>query len=47
MTYFNDLILRKVKVVPVLNWALRHEDLLGQWKYSSTNSLVSALEGGE
>jgi hypothetical protein len=28
----------KGKVVPVLNKAPRHEDVLGEWKYSSTHS---------
>jgi len=37
----------KGKVFPVLNWAPRHEVVLGEWKYSSTNSLASALDGGE
>jgi hypothetical protein len=39
----------KGKVVPVLffNWAPRHEGILGEWKYSSTHSLTSALDGGE
>jgi hypothetical protein len=27
--------------------ALRHEDVLGEWRYSSSNSLISALDGGE
>jgi hypothetical protein len=29
------------------NWAPRHEGLLGEWKYSSTHSLTSALDGSE
>jgi hypothetical protein len=29
------------------NWAPRHEGVLGEWKYSSTHSLTSALDGGE
>jgi hypothetical protein len=33
-------------VVPVLNWAPRHKDVLGEWRYSSTHSLTSALDGG-
>jgi hypothetical protein len=37
----------KGKIVPVLNQALRHEGLLGEWRYSSTHSLTSALDGGE
>jgi hypothetical protein len=31
----------------VLNWAPRNEGLLGEWRYSSTHSLTSALDGGE
>jgi hypothetical protein len=31
----------------VLNWELRHEDVLGEWVYSFTNSLTSALDWGE
>jgi len=30
------------EVVPVLNKAPRHEDILGKWRYSSMNSLTSA-----
>jgi hypothetical protein len=39
----------KSKVVPVLffNWASRHEGVLGEWRYSSTHSLTSALDWGE
>jgi hypothetical protein len=29
------------------NWAQRHEDVLGEWKYSSIHSLISALDGRE
>jgi hypothetical protein len=29
------------------NWAPRHEGVLGEWMYSSTHSLTSALNGGE
>jgi hypothetical protein len=29
------------------NWAPRHEGVLGEWRYSSTHSLPSALDGGE
>jgi hypothetical protein len=29
------------------NWAPRHEGILGEWIYSSTHSLTSALDGGE
>jgi hypothetical protein len=39
----------KGEVVPVLffNWAPRHEDVLDEWRYSSTQFLTSALEGSE
>jgi len=39
----------KGKIVPVLslNWTPHHEGVLGMWRYSSTHSLVSALDGGE
>jgi hypothetical protein len=36
----------KGKVVPVL-WGPRHEGVLGEWRYSSTPSLTSALDGGK
>jgi hypothetical protein len=29
------------------NWAPCREDVLGEWRYSSTHSLTSALDGGE
>jgi hypothetical protein len=29
------------------NWVPRHEGVLGEWMYSSTHSLTSALDGGE
>jgi hypothetical protein len=31
----------------ILNWTPRHESVLGEWKYSSTHSLTSTLDGGE
>jgi hypothetical protein len=38
----------KGKVVPVLfNCSPRHEDVLGEWRCSSTHYLASALDGGE
>jgi hypothetical protein len=37
----------KGKVVPVFNEAPRHEDVLGEWRYSYTHSLTSALDGGQ
>jgi hypothetical protein len=29
------------------NWAPRHKGVLGEWRYSSTHPLTSALDGGE
>jgi hypothetical protein len=29
------------------NWAPRHEGVFWKWKYSSTHSLTSVLDGGE
>jgi hypothetical protein len=43
----NITIKSKGKVVPVLNKAPRHEGVLVEWRYSSTHSLTSALDGGE
>jgi hypothetical protein len=37
----------KGKVVRVLNKVLLHEDVLGEWRYSSMQFLTSALDGGE
>jgi hypothetical protein len=37
----------KVKGVPVLNRAQRHEDVFGESNYSSTHLLILALDGGE
>jgi hypothetical protein len=37
----------KVKLLLCFNWASRQEDVLGEWRYSSTHSLTSALVGGE
>jgi hypothetical protein len=37
----------KVKLYPCFNSAPRHEGVLGEWRYSSTHSLTSALDGGE
>jgi hypothetical protein len=47
--YTNLVDKRKDKVVPMLffNSAQRHEGVLGKWRYSSTYSLTSALDGGE
>jgi hypothetical protein len=38
----------EVKVIPVFfNSAPRHEGVLREWRYSSTHSLTSALDGSE
>jgi hypothetical protein len=37
----------KVKLSLCFNWAPRHEDVLGEWSYSSMHTLTSALDGGE
>jgi hypothetical protein len=37
----------KVKLSLCFNRAPRHEGVLGEWRYSSTHSLTSALDGGE
>jgi hypothetical protein len=38
---------KKVKLSLCLNWAPRYGGVLGEWTYSSTHSLTSALDGGE
>jgi hypothetical protein len=38
---------KKVKLSLCFNWAPRHEGVLGEWRYISTHSLTSALDGGE
>jgi hypothetical protein len=37
----------KVKLSLCFNWAPCHEGVLWEWRYSSTHSLTSALDGGE
>jgi hypothetical protein len=37
----------KVKLSLCFNWAPSHEGVLGEWRYSSTHSLTSTLDGGE
>jgi hypothetical protein len=37
----------KVKLSLCFNWAPRHVGVLGEWRYSSTHSLTSALDEGE
>jgi hypothetical protein len=47
--FLSHLNLKKVKLSPCcfFKWAPCHEDVLGEWKYSTTHSLIWALEGGE
>jgi hypothetical protein len=42
-----DIVAGKGKVAGCFNWAPRHEGILGEWRYSSTYSLTSALHRGE
>jgi hypothetical protein len=37
----------KVKLSLCFNWAPRHGGVLGEWRYRSTHSLTSTLDGGE
>jgi hypothetical protein len=37
----------KVVIVLLLTEHHPHEDVLGEWRYSSSHSLTSALDGGE
>jgi hypothetical protein len=37
----------KVKLCLCFNWTPRHEDVLREWRYSSTHSFTSALDGCE
>jgi hypothetical protein len=49
--YVVNLLLLKLKVeraVPVIVTGVpRHEGIMGEWRYISTHSLTSALDGGE
>jgi hypothetical protein len=37
----------KVKLsLCIFNRGLRHEGVLGEWRYSSTHSMISALDAG-
>jgi hypothetical protein len=38
---------KKVQLSLWFNWTPRRESVLGEWRYSSTHSLTSALDGGE
>jgi hypothetical protein len=37
----------KIELSLCINRAPRHEGVLGEWRYSSTHSLTSALDGSE
>jgi hypothetical protein len=45
---FGSMSTSKGKSCPcAFNWAVRHERVLGEWRYSSIHSLTPALDGGE
>jgi hypothetical protein len=44
--YFSILKV-KVKLFLCFNWAPPHEGVLGEWRYGSTHSLTSTLDGSE
>jgi hypothetical protein len=44
--YTHELLKVKLSLC-FFNRAPRHEDVLGEWRYSSTHSLTTALDGGE
>jgi hypothetical protein len=43
----NCITIKKVTFSLCFNWAPCHGGVLGEWMYSSTHSLTSALHGGE
>jgi hypothetical protein len=45
--YYVYLFVCKVNLSLCFNWAPRHEGVFGEWRYSSTRSLNSALDGSE
>jgi hypothetical protein len=47
MSTFTETVKVKVKLTLCFKWAPRHEGVSGEWRYSSTQSLSSALDGGE
>jgi hypothetical protein len=38
---------KKLKLSLCFSWAPRHEGVLGEWRYRSTHSLTSAVDGRE
>jgi hypothetical protein len=42
-----ELLKVKVKLSLCFNLAPSHGGVLGEWRYSSTHSFISALDGGE
>jgi hypothetical protein len=47
VTWRHTVFCKKVKLSIWFNLALRHEGVLGEWRYGATHSLTSALDGGE
>jgi hypothetical protein len=43
----SNALLKCVMNAFVLNYVLQHKDVLGEWSYTSTHTLTSALDGGE
>jgi hypothetical protein len=41
-----EIMKTKLSLCLSFNWAPRHEGVLEEWRYSSTHSLTSALDGG-
>jgi hypothetical protein len=50
-TYSGTMLMNQILVIRKSvvnnNWASRHEGVLGEWRYSSTHSLTSALDESE
>jgi hypothetical protein len=43
----NVMVKVKVNLSLCFNWAPRHEGVLEEWRYSSTHTLTSAVDGGD
>jgi hypothetical protein len=46
-SYSQSKVKAKAKLSLCFNWAPRQQGVLGKWRYSSTHSLTSALDGGD
>jgi hypothetical protein len=45
--FINSKVKTNLKLSLCFNRAPRHEGVVGEWRYSATHSLTSALDGGE